>query len=169
MEGSVVASRHRHLVVSGSTRFRQVAYQIGHSVLLGCPPLPGFIVVSKPRKMPGASWLNSVQRPSRFLRGWNRTLMQLDETSCLAYSIPTSNRTSALHRTANLQSALSTNLVLPIGGFMWETMLCLSFQMLINGDIAEWLGEHWVIFRINLLHFQVQTIETVESAVKDRG
>ena len=71
--------------------------------------------------------------------------MQLDETHlALAYSIPTSNRTSALHRTANLQSALvSTNLVLPIGGFMLDgnDALLIFPNAELTETSPEWLGQ----------------------------
>ena len=75
----------------------------------------------------------------------NRTLMQLDETHlALAYSIPTSNRTSALHRTANLQSVLmSTNLLLPIGGLLLggnDALLIFPHSKLTE-TTPEWLGQ----------------------------
>ena len=53
-------------------------------------------------------------------RDGNQTLLRLDESYiALAYSIPTSNRTSSLHQKPNLKSALeSTKLLMPIGGFL---------------------------------------------------
>ena len=75
----------------------------------------------------------------------NRTLMQLDETHlALAYSIPTSNRTSALSRTSNLQSTLvSTNLVLPIGGFLLDgnDALAIFPYSKLTQTTPEWLGQ----------------------------
>ena len=74
----------------------------------------------------------------------NRTLMRLDDTHlALAYSIPTSNRTSSLHQTSNLRSALdSTNLLLPIGGLLLDgndALLIFPHAELMEAT-PEWLG-----------------------------
>ena len=74
----------------------------------------------------------------------NRTLMRLDDTHlALAYSIPTSNRTSSLHQTSNLRSALdSTNLLLPIGGLLLDgnDALLVFPPAELTETTPEWLG-----------------------------
>lgn len=79
------------------------------------------------------------------LKDSNRTLMRLDNTHiALAYSIPTSNRSSSLQQKSNLKEALkSTNLLIPIGGFLIDgSDALLVFK---NGELCEatpeWLGQ----------------------------
>ena len=52
----------------------------------------------------------------------NRTLLLLDASYiALAYSVPTSNRTSSLHQNKDIHSRLqTTNLLLPIGGMLLD-------------------------------------------------
>ena len=79
------------------------------------------------------------------LNDGNRTMMQLDETYiALAYSIPTSNRTSSLHQTSNLRSALtSTNLLFPIGGLLLDgnDALLIFPHAELTETTPEWLGQ----------------------------
>ncbi len=77
-------------------------------------------------------------------RDGNQTLLRLDESYiALAYSIPTSNRTSSLHQKPNLKSALeSTKLLMPIGGFLIDGKDALV--VFSNAEFTEaspdWLG-----------------------------
>jgi len=77
-------------------------------------------------------------------RDGNQTLLRLDESYiALAYSIPTSNRTSSLHQKPNLKSALeSTKLLIPIGGFLIDGKDALV--VFPNAEFMEaapdWLG-----------------------------
>ena len=84
-----------------STKSRPVAYQMGSRVLLGCPQLSLSSWWKQAKKDAWGVLAELSPTSIEILReDGNRTLMQLDETHlALAYSIPTSNRTSSLHRT----------------------------------------------------------------------
>ena len=75
----------------------------------------------------------------------NRTLFALDASYiALAYSIPTSNRTSSLQQNKDIHSALqSTNLHLPIGGLLLngkDALVVFSAGTLTEPS-PEWLGQ----------------------------
>ena len=75
----------------------------------------------------------------------NRMVMRLDETHiAIAYSIPTSNRTSSLSQSSSLKSALaSTKLLLPLGGYLVDGRDALV--VFSHGELADaspgWLGQ----------------------------
>jgi len=75
----------------------------------------------------------------------NRTLIRLDDSHiALAYSIPTSNRTSSLHRNSDVRSAVqSTNVLLPTAGFLVDGKDALV--VFPKGELIEtgpeWLGQ----------------------------
>ncbi|MGB0394841.1 MAG: hypothetical protein ACPGE8_06590 [Candidatus Poseidoniaceae archaeon] len=75
----------------------------------------------------------------------NRTLLLLDSAYiALAYSIPTSNRTSSLHQNKDIHSRLqSTNLLLPIGGMMLDgkDALVVFPAGNLTEPTPEWLGQ----------------------------
>ena len=75
----------------------------------------------------------------------NRTLIKLDESYlALAYSIPTSNRTSSLHQNKDIHSMLqSSNLHLPIGGMLLngKDALVVFPAGILTEPSPEWLGQ----------------------------
>ncbi len=75
----------------------------------------------------------------------NRTLIKLDESYlALAYSIPTSNRTSSLHQNKDIHSRLqSSNLHLPIGGMLLngKDALVVFPAGVLTEPSPEWLGQ----------------------------
>ncbi len=75
----------------------------------------------------------------------NRTLIKLDESYlALAYSIPTSNRTSSLHQNKDIHSRLqSSNLHLPIGGMLLngKDALVVFPAGILTEPSPEWLGQ----------------------------
>jgi len=78
-------------------------------------------------------------------RDGNRTLLLLDSLYfALAYSIPTSNRTSTLHQNKDINSRLqSTNLHLPIGGMLLngKDALVVFTAGKLTESSPEWLGQ----------------------------
>jgi len=78
-------------------------------------------------------------------RDGNRTLLLLDSLYfALAYSIPTSNRTSTLHQNKDINSRLqSTNLHLPIGGMLLngKDALVVFPAGKLTESSPEWLGQ----------------------------
>ena len=75
----------------------------------------------------------------------NRTVMLLDASYiALAYSIPTSNRTSSLHQNKDIHSRLqSTNLHLPVGGMLLDgkDALVVFPAGNLTEPSPEWLGQ----------------------------
>lgn len=78
-------------------------------------------------------------------RDGNRTLLLLDSSYiALAYSIPTSNRTSSLYQNKDINSRLqSTNLHLPIGGMLLngKDALVVFTAGKLTESSPEWLGQ----------------------------
>lgn len=78
-------------------------------------------------------------------RDGNRTLLLLDSLYfALAYSIPTSNRTSTLHQNKDINSRLQpTNLHLPIGGMLLngKDALVVFTAGKLTESSPEWLGQ----------------------------
>ena len=75
----------------------------------------------------------------------NATVFRLDEAYiAIAYSIPTSNRTSSLHRVSSLKSALeSSKLLMPLGGLLHDgndALVVFPNAEFIEAT-PEWLGQ----------------------------